>query len=117
MLTGMVRLGHVTLWVRDVGVARDWYAHNLGLRDVARREHFVLMGTDDAPRLGLREGEPLADAARVHLHFDVPDVDALYDALRGRGVPFESPPTNKPWGFRIAVLRDPDGHTVELYTP
>jgi catechol 2,3-dioxygenase-like lactoylglutathione lyase family enzyme len=117
MLFGMVRLGHVTLRVRDVATARDWYAHNLGLRDVAWREHFVLMEAEDGPRLGLRAGEPVADPERVQLHFEVADVDTLYDALRGRGVAFDSPPTNKPWGFRVATLRDPDGHTVELYTP
>jgi len=112
----VVRLGYLTLHVRDVAVARDWYLHNLGLRDVARRERFALLG-DEAPRLGLREGEPIADAARVQLNFEVPDVDALYEALHARGVPFERPPTNLPHGFRVATLRDPDGHTVELYTP
>lgn len=113
----MVRLGYVTLAVRDVAVARDWYAANLGLRDVARREGFALLGGEDGARLGLREAQSPADAARVHLHFEVPDVDAHYDALRARGVPFERRPTNMPWGFRVATLRDPDGHTVEIYTP
>src|SRR5687768_4352036 len=117
MLSGVVRLGHVTLRVRDLATARDWYAHNLGLRDVARRPDFVLLGAEDGPRLGLRAGEPVGDPDRVHLHFEVADVDALYEAIRLRGVAFESPPTNMPWGFRIATLRDPDGHTVALYTP
>jgi catechol 2,3-dioxygenase-like lactoylglutathione lyase family enzyme len=113
----VVRLGYLTLRVRDVAVARDWYAHNLGLRDVVRRERFALMSDDDGPRLGLHEGEPVAHAGSVRLHFLVEDVDTLHGALRARGIQFESPPTNMPWGFRVAILRDPDGHTVELYTP
>ena len=113
----MVRLGYVTLRVRDVAVTRDWYARNLGLRDVVRRERFALLADEDGPRLGLHEGEPVVHAARMQLHFLVEDVDTLYGALRARGVLFESPPTNKPYGFRVATLRDPDGHAVELYTP
>jgi hypothetical protein len=41
------------------------------------------------------------------------DLDADYSALLDRGVRFESPPTQQPWG-REAVIVDPDGNKLVL---
>lgn len=46
------------------------------------------------------------------LHSD--DVDADYEALKLRGVEFESPPSKKPFGGVTAPFRDPDGNGVVL---
>lgn len=51
------------------------------------------------------------------MHFPVTDVDAEYDRLTKRGIKFDEPPENKPWGWRHAYTHDPAGHTVELCTP
>jgi catechol 2,3-dioxygenase-like lactoylglutathione lyase family enzyme len=41
------------------------------------------------------------------------DLQADYEQLLSRGVTFESPPQQNPWGAE-AVLRDPDGNRIVL---
>lgn len=52
----------------------------------------------------------------TRLGFNVDDVDCLIDLLREVDVTIVSEPTDSEWGRR-AVVKDPDGHTVELVTP
>ena len=49
------------------------------------------------------------------LGFRVPSVDALLSCLKPTGTPVISPPKDSPWGRR-AVIADPDGRAVELYS-
>lgn len=53
-------------------------------------------------------------AARIG--FSIDDVDSLLPALEAAGGKVTSPPHDSEWGRR-AVIKDPDGHTVELLTP
>jgi predicted enzyme related to lactoylglutathione lyase len=48
------------------------------------------------------------------LYFMVKDVDAAYRALSNRGVSFDEPPRDMPWGHRVARLKDPEGRRVCL---
>ena len=41
------------------------------------------------------------------------DIHTTYDELVARGVPFDGPPTEQPWGVQ-AVFRDPDGNGLVL---
>jgi hydroxymethylpyrimidine/phosphomethylpyrimidine kinase len=43
------------------------------------------------------------------------DLDARVAALQGVGVDFEEPPTDRPWLWREAWLRDPDGNRICLF--
>jgi catechol 2,3-dioxygenase-like lactoylglutathione lyase family enzyme len=54
----------------------------------------------------------------VLVEFLVEDVDTLHAGLRGQ-LPadrFLGEPTTMPWGNRSALLRDPDGNLVNLFT-
>jgi catechol 2,3-dioxygenase-like lactoylglutathione lyase family enzyme len=46
----------------------------------------------------------------------VTDLDAEYARLSALGVEWVTSPTTQPWGNRCAILRDPDGHLVNLFT-
>ena len=48
------------------------------------------------------------------LYFMVKDVDAAYRSLSSRGVSFDQPPQDMPWGHRVAHLKDPEGRRVSL---
>jgi catechol 2,3-dioxygenase-like lactoylglutathione lyase family enzyme len=113
----MTKLGYVTLNVRPEALeeVRDWYVETLGLSVVWRSRGFCMLGGEGGARLGLYAGEPLARPERVQLHFEVEDVDAEYEDLAGQGVPFEEPPHNTSWGYRVTALKDVAGHMVELY--
>lgn len=52
----------------------------------------------------------------VRLGFNVDDVDGVVALLRDIGATVVTQPTDSEWGRR-AVVRDFDGHTVELLTP
>lgn len=51
----------------------------------------------------------------VRLGFRVDSVDGLVPLLEAAGAEVVSAPHDSEWGRR-AVIRDPDGHTVELVT-
>lgn len=42
-------------------------------------------------------------------------MDAHVAELSAKGIEFEQDPTDQPYLWREAVLRDPDGHLVFLY--
>lgn len=56
-----------------------------------------------------------AGSGNFTIEFEVDDVDARYERLRGSGARVVKPPTTQPWGRRSLWLRDPDGNIVNLY--
>lgn len=69
----------------------------------------------DAPAEALARTKPFSGRDQVALVFRVENVDDVYEALRTKGVPFVRPPHDTPeWGHRVAYLRDPAGHVIEL---
>jgi len=60
---------------------------------------------------------PAPDAVRIAAHDDIclyfgaPDVGAVYDYLRGKGLDLK-PPTVAPYGMKQLYLHDPDGYNL-----
>ena len=54
---------------------------------------------------------------RMHLWFDVDNVDAEYEALVKMNVPILEPPVNNPWGRRHMLFCDPDGNRIRFVGP
>lgn len=48
--------------------------------------------------------------------FEVADVDAEYERLKGLGVAFVKLPTTHPWGARSTWFRDPDGNIINFFS-
>jgi glyoxylase I family protein len=61
-----------------------------------------------------------SDVGIGHLAFEVDELDAVYERLKVRGVPFVSPPVTIPdshkdvGGVRFCYFNDPDGILLEL---
>jgi len=51
---------------------------------------------------------------RFQLTLRVDDVDAVCEALHGKGVPLLNGPMDRPWEPRTAAFQDPDGHIWEI---
>jgi uncharacterized glyoxalase superfamily protein PhnB len=51
----------------------------------------------------------------VILDFAVDDLDAEHDRIWALDVDWLMPPTLQPWGRRSMMLRDPDGHLVNVF--
>ena len=65
----------------------------------------VGIGSSDTPASGVE---------RTALWFYVDDVDQTYARALAAGATSVSPPTDMPWGERVAQVRDPDGTVVNL---
>jgi catechol 2,3-dioxygenase-like lactoylglutathione lyase family enzyme len=48
------------------------------------------------------------------LDFRVPDVDAEYPRIDALGAHWVFRPTDQPWGARSMMLRDPEGHLINV---
>jgi predicted enzyme related to lactoylglutathione lyase len=65
------------------------------------------------PMQGMGEPSP---AKEPTLYFMVRDVDKAYTELAAKGVQFEGPPADMPWGHRVVSTIDPEGRRVMLAT-
>jgi catechol 2,3-dioxygenase-like lactoylglutathione lyase family enzyme len=115
----------ITLFVEDLGAAREFYTRAFGLPvhyeddnsavfrfgetlinllDVAEAPELVSPATVAAPDAGVRCQFTLA----------VDDVDAACADLVSRGVELLNGPMERTWGIRTASFRDPGGHVWEI---
>lgn len=61
-----------------------------------------------------RPHDPSAPPAAFELYVEVEDVDEAVRHVVGAGGVLLGEPGDKPWGQRVAYLRDPDGVVIEL---
>ena len=114
----MARLNLVVLRCEDIDRAASFYAE-LGLpfekhAHGAGPLHYACEQSGMVFELyAASEKSPVTKSTRIG--FVVDDVDARVEALEQVGAGVITPPTDSPWGRR-AVIRDLDGHTVELTT-
>ena len=119
-----MRFLHTMLRVRDLDAALDFFVHKLGLVELRRTDHpggrftLVFLGTgaagDDAQvelTHNWDQTEPYSTGRFFgHLAFAVDDIYATCARLRDAGVTIHRPPRDG----RMAFVKSPDGHSVEL---
>jgi catechol 2,3-dioxygenase-like lactoylglutathione lyase family enzyme len=114
----LTTIPYITLWASKFDEMVTFYRDRLNLPVEYSDQNFIQFATQGTKlyihRLGT--APPLREHT-VEIHFDVPNVDAAYDDLVSRGVEFEDPPANRPWGARMAAFRDPEGYAVEIVGP
>jgi len=60
-------------------------------------------------------GDPSKQAGSCSIGFNVEDVDQTYEELKGKGVRFVMPPTQREGeGIKLAVCIDPDGLPISF---
>jgi catechol 2,3-dioxygenase-like lactoylglutathione lyase family enzyme len=106
-----MRLNQVTVGTSDYQASVDFY-RRLGLRLIV-----------DSPPDYARFETPSGETFSIHrvqrvssstiVYFEVGDLDAFVAAL---DLPIEQPPTDQPWLWREARLRDPSGNAIRLYS-
>ena len=119
-----MRFLHTMLRVRDLDASLKFFVDELGLRERARREseggRFTLVflstgSAGDGAEIELTynwdQKEPYATGRFFgHVAFEVDDIYALCERLRSHGVAILRPPRDG----RMAFVKSPDGHSVEL---
>jgi catechol 2,3-dioxygenase-like lactoylglutathione lyase family enzyme len=111
-----MRLNHVTLIVTDFERSAAFYK-SLGLVPVVheppRYARFRCPDSDETLSIEVT-GEPPAPA-RVQLFLECADLDGTVARLKAQGLQFDQDPTDMPYLWREARVRDPDGHDIRLY--
>jgi methylmalonyl-CoA/ethylmalonyl-CoA epimerase len=112
-------LGQIALTVKDVKASTAFYRDKLGLPFLFAAPPALAFFNLNGIRLMLSEpeaGQTLAGNST--LYFNVADIQAAYEELRGRGVPFDEAPhliarlaTTEVW---MAFFRDPDGNLMGI---
>jgi len=112
------KLSYVTLWAVYFDEVKNLYRDTLGLPVAQENENFIMFDTKGS-RLAfhrLTKAAPLTRST-VEVHLEVNDVDEVYASIKSKGVKFDHPPANHPWGTRSAGFRDPEGYVVEIVGP
>jgi catechol 2,3-dioxygenase-like lactoylglutathione lyase family enzyme len=116
--TSRVRSVAVTLFVRDLSRSIIFYRDLLGFTESDAGRGSAVLISGDARIVLRRVTMEAVDRRLVQLLLEVPDVDAAYADLRGRGVTFLHRP--RPVGqyeqmtLWAAAFRDPDGHGIAV---
>ncbi len=115
---------YTTLFVSDQDRALDFYTNVLGLEKRADHpspagrflgvtipgQDFLIVLWPGTPGSAKGAAGPVPGTLVVQCD----DCRKAFDDLSARGVEFVMPePLEQPWG-RIAVLRDPDGHRIQI---
>ena len=86
----------------------------LGLRLDREAEGFAWLSSADGVELMLHQREAQPSDTAVAIGFAVDGLDAVVDAWTREGGAVVDAPQAQPWGERMAVVRDGDGHIVCL---
>ena len=116
---GLVNL-HLDFTTHDLDAVKRFYTSLLGFSqfELDTSMNYLFVQTSPTSSLGFMppmEGQPVVTPAKEsNLYFMVKDVDRAHAELSARGVVFDGPPENMPWGHRVAHTRDPEGRRVSL---
>jgi len=108
-------LNQVTVGAVDLERSEAFY-HLLGLRLIVKSDRYLRfecpdgVGTFSIDLVG-----EVPDVEAVTIYFEDADVDGVVERLEQAGLDFEHPPTDMPWLWREARLRDPDGHRLCIF--
>ncbi|MFN0127661.1 MAG: VOC family protein [Verrucomicrobiales bacterium] len=110
-------LNLVVIRARDIDASKTFYEH-FGLTFRRHKhgkgpEHYACESPSCVFEIYPESG---LSSSGARIGFSVSEVDSTVEALRGAGEVIITEPTDSPWGRR-AVIRDPDGHSVELTEP
>jgi catechol 2,3-dioxygenase-like lactoylglutathione lyase family enzyme len=115
----------ITLFVDDLGAAREFYGRVFGLPVYYEDGDSAvfkfgdtlvnLLVTSEADELIRPAAVGTQDAgSRFQFTVQVDDVDAMCGELTARGVELLNGPMDRPWGVRTASFQDPAGHIWEI---
>jgi predicted enzyme related to lactoylglutathione lyase len=118
------KIVYVTVFVKDQDKALDFYTNVLGFEkraDVPKPNapRFVAVGLKGQDLLlvlwpgtpGL--GQPFEGRSTAAYTIETADCRKAFEALKARGVKFDTDVLEFPWGY-VAVFQDPDGNHLQL---
>ena len=74
-----------------------------------------LVCPDGDSTLSIQEAEPAPTTNNVVLYFECDELDRTVEELKSVGLSFDEDPTDRPWLWRQAYLKDPNGNKICLF--
>lgn len=102
----------------DLPRSRDFYRDVFGLAVGTDSPEWVDLELGNGVTLGIHPPSDYLQlvAGSLSLGFEVPDVDAFIADATAKGAQIAMQPSDESFG-RLAVVVDPDGYSVQVYTP
>lgn len=110
------------LTVASLAGLREFYTTHFGLKVTFESDGYLALALPGDPRQGIAYmtagdcGGPVGVGAGLTWCFEVADVDAEHDRLRG-ALEVIRPLQDNPWGDRSFVVKDPAGVAVYVHHP
>lgn len=108
------RLNRVIVSVTDLGQSLSFYEDLLELPCANRGNGVAMLTIGDRLELLLHQRKSVASDLAVAASFTVAALDELCARWEKAGGTVVDQPAAQPWGDRMGVVRDPDGHLVCL---
>ena len=112
---------HVDYTSLNLEEVRRFYTQQLGFTKFTwdPQWNYLWVQTSNGSSLGFMPpmSHPTMMPREPNIYFLVADVDEAYRKLQTRGVSFEGPPEDKPWGHRVLITRDPEGRSIWIAQP
>ena len=70
---------------------------------------------DGGSTLSIQHDENAAVSNNVVLYFECENLDSTVELLRSEGLAFDEEPTDRPWLWRQAYLKDPNGNKICIF--
>ena len=109
-------LNQVTVPSLNVARSIAFYT-TLGLRLIVKAlPHYARFEcTHGAATFSIHLCDELPLGAGIYVYFECKDLDEKVDELQANGIKFDHGPVDRPWLWREARLKDPDGNQLVLY--
>jgi lactoylglutathione lyase len=124
-----MKFGYAILYVEDIEGAVSFYEEAFGLkrRFVHESGQYAEMETgqttltfasaelgESTLQAGMGRNDPAGLPAGIEIAFIPQNVDAAFETATKAGAEWVAEPTIKPWGQKVAYVRDLDGVLVEI---
>lgn len=123
-------IDHVTIVVKDLERAREFYVGVLGMEEVPRpgfgfagawfqagpSQMHLIEESDASGPAGLGRSTGNSVSRGHHFAFEVSDALAAARSLADQGIKLAAGPKQRPDGPTQIYIHDPDGHLVELFS-
>ena len=111
-----MNLNQVTLPTTDLERSIKFY-EKLGLKLIVKAlPHYARFECPEGDStFSLHRVDEISNGEGAWVYFETEDLDGKVESLLAAGILLEELPVDKPWLWKEARLKDPDGNTIIIY--
>ena len=111
-----MNLNQITVPSIDLHKALDFY-QKLGLKLIVHSgwDYLRFECPDGESTFSVHKVEEVAKGDGIYVYFEIEELDNYVVKLQEVGIEFDELPNDKPWLWREARLKDPDGNQLILF--